>query len=247
MLLSVEKWALRVGLKINADKTEYLLSGDWSDLRNRKKEFSIKLSSGKVLKEVEDFKYLGSWLVSSMNDFKVRLASAWSAITKLNKIWRSNFLEDSTKINLFNTLIISIYLYNATTWTVNKTLANKIDSGYNKLLRYALNIRWKKGVKQPSNKEIYNKHKIKPISTILKHRRQKFIGHCFRSALPGPDSAPQPISDVLFLELKGTKKRGNRSNYRKIIYLESESPNLITMQNNMLDREKWRFLVSKLK
>ena len=51
MLLSVEKWALKVGLKINASKTEYLLSGDWSKL---------KLNSGTILNEVQDFKYLGS-------------------------------------------------------------------------------------------------------------------------------------------------------------------------------------------
>jgi len=236
MLLSVEKWALKVGLKINASKTEYLLSGDWSKLKSRKKCFTLKLNSGTILNEVQDFKYLGSWLVSSVNDFKIRLASAWSAIIKLNKIWRNPNLNDNTKLNLFNTLILSIYLYNATTWTVNKTLSKRIDSGYNKLLRYALNIRWKKGEHQLTNAEIYKKFKLQPISNILKFRRLTFTGHCFRS----PQSAPQPIADVLFLKLKGTKKRGNRSNFSKIIYAESKSTSFEELQNNMLNRELWK-------
>jgi hypothetical protein len=128
MLLSVENWTLKVGLRINASITENLPSGDWSKLKSQKNCFTLKLNSGTILNGVQDFKYRGSWLVSAVNDFKIRLASAWSAIIKLNKIWRNPNLNDSTKLVLFNTLILSLYLYNATTWTVNKTLSKRIDS-----------------------------------------------------------------------------------------------------------------------
>ena len=109
-------------------------------------------------------------------------------------------------------------------------------SGYNKLLPNALNIRWEKGEYQPTNAEIYKKFKLQPISNILKFRRLTFTGHCFRS----PQSAPQPIADVLFLKLKGTKKRGNTSNFSKIIYTESKPTSFEELQNNMLNRRLWK-------
>ena len=47
MLLSVEKWALTVGLIINSTKTVFLLSGKW-----RTSSIKIKLSFGYVLKKL---------------------------------------------------------------------------------------------------------------------------------------------------------------------------------------------------
>jgi hypothetical protein len=98
------------------------------------------LSSGLELKKVLDFKYLGTLLLSSMNDFKLRRAAVWSAIKRLNGIWKSTAISNHLKIRLFNCLVVSILLYNATTWTMNKTLTNALTGGYNRLLRHALNI-----------------------------------------------------------------------------------------------------------
>ena len=140
MLLSIETWAAKVGLKINHSKTEYMLVGNWEAERSTTAGTRITLNSGSVLKEVADFKYLGSWLLNSTKDFLVRKALAWSAITRLNRIWKSTVLHRKTKLNLFTALIESILLYNATTWTVNKTLTKRLDGAYNRLLRYALNI-----------------------------------------------------------------------------------------------------------
>ena len=92
---------------------------------------------------------------------------------------------------------------------MNKTLTKALSGGYNRLLRYALNIRWSPGVRQPTNAAIYEAHHLQPITTILRRRRLTFAGHCYRSF----ESAPQPVMDVLFLSLKGTRTRGNRSNY----------------------------------
>ena len=48
---------------------------------------TLHLASGLPLKQVKDFKYLGTWLLSSMNDFQTRRSAAWSAIKRLNRIW----------------------------------------------------------------------------------------------------------------------------------------------------------------
>jgi hypothetical protein len=144
MILSIELWALKVGLKINGPKTEFVVSGCVDLLAPSAAKFHL-LSSVLKLKKVLDFKYLGTWLLSSMNDFKLRRKAAWSAIKRLNGIWKSTAISNLLKIRLFNCLVVSILLYYATTWTMNKNLTKALTSGYNRLLRYALNIHWTLG------------------------------------------------------------------------------------------------------
>jgi len=244
MLSAVEEWALKIGLKINLSKTVFLLSGDWTNFNSKKSvklRVKLKLKSGNLLKEVQDFKYLGTWLMNSVNDFKVRKAAAWTAIRGLNRIWRSKLLDDKTKFNLFQSLIVSILLYNAVTWTVNKTLTRYLNSAYNKLLRYALDITYTPGTRLMTNEQMYVKHHITPITKVLQLRRLTFAGHCYRSY----QTAPQPISDVLFLQFQGTRKRGNRSNYRKILCLETGFDET-QLQNEMLNRDNWRKLIKNI-
>jgi hypothetical protein len=244
LLLSVEKWALKVGLKINVDKTVYLLVGNW----DKSLTINLQLSSGVKLQAVNDFKYLGSWLLNSTNDFKIRKGAAWSACKQLNRIWRSDYLDDKLKLNLFKALVESILLYNATTWTITKTLAKQLDGTYNKMLRYALNIVYKAGERLMTNEEIYSKHKIIPISRALQARRLKFAGHCHRSI----QSAYQPIQYLLLWDIKGSKKRGRRSNYRKILLQETgyvEEDNELgyeKLKKNMDNRKGWSKFVSQI-
>ena len=167
----------------------------------------------------------------------MRKAQAWNAIRRLHRIWKSKVLDRSIKINLFRALIESIFLYNATTWTINKSLSKKISGAYSKLLRYALNIHWTEKV---TNIEVFQD--IKPIYNQLLKRKLISIGHCWRS----PQSAPQPISDLLFWEAPGKKRRGgNRSNYRKIFIDEVGLPEE-DLKRRMEDRQEWRNYIKKI-
>ena len=123
---------------------------------------------------------------------------------------------------------------------MNKTLSKALTSGYNSLLRYSLNFRWSPGMRQPTNEAIYVANHLQPITTILRRRRLTFAGHCYQSF----ESAPQPVMDVLFLSLKGTRTRGNRSNYRKLLS-EKMLLDEASLQNAMLDRDYWRKITRK--
>ena len=63
MLSSIEKVALRVDLRINRLKTVVILVGRWDA-----GPVVINLASG-TIKQVDDFRYLGSCLRDSMKDF----------------------------------------------------------------------------------------------------------------------------------------------------------------------------------
>ena len=204
LLNRLEKEALKVGLRINQKKTEYILVGDWGSKRQK----NIKISSG-PLKRVEDYKYLGSWLLNSQTDFENRRDSAWIAIKKLYRVWKSNVIEREVKINLFLATIECIFLYNATTWTMTVALEKSLDGAYTKLLRYALNVSWMDHVK---NVDLYGR--LSRISVRLRARRLTFAGHCWRCA----QSAYQPIHDLLFWTIPdGIQKPGNYKTYIKVL------------------------------
>ena len=69
----IEEVAAEIGLRINADKTEYIS-------RNPKNKDGIKNIKGKIIKQVHDFKYLGSYVISTDHDVNVRIGQAWAAL-----------------------------------------------------------------------------------------------------------------------------------------------------------------------
>jgi hypothetical protein len=64
-----------------------MLVGKWPNKNNIK----IMLSSGNI-NLVDDYKYLGSWLINSKKDFEVRKVLAWKTCIKLKKIWKSDLI-----------------------------------------------------------------------------------------------------------------------------------------------------------
>ena len=79
MLTRVEKSAKRVGLSMYTGKSKYMSY-------NTNQQFEIKAIDGSNLKSVEDFKYLGAWIDSSAQDFKIRKALAWRTCYQMRNI-----------------------------------------------------------------------------------------------------------------------------------------------------------------
>jgi hypothetical protein len=132
MLTAIEVWALKVGHKINLKKTEFLLVGNWNE--------AVTLSG--AIAQVNDFKYLGSWLMNCQKDFEVRKTLAWEAATKLVRMWKQKRVSRQLKLKLFLACVETVLLYNATTRTMTKTLTKRSDGCYTRLLRYALGYKW---------------------------------------------------------------------------------------------------------
>ena len=171
------------------------------------------MSSG-AIKQVKDFKYLGSWLMDSAHDLEIRIALAWKACSRLNKVWHSKVLSKKVKVNLFLACIESTLLYNAVTWTMTNAMTKKLDGCYTKLLRYALGYKWSDHI---PNSELYGK--LPKVSKRLLERKLRFVGHCQRAV-------DQPISELLLWDhsklawSKCSKGAGARPNYAKRLLLE---------------------------
>ena len=87
LLISVEKECKHVGLGINARKTKFMSF-------NIIEDFHLVLDDNTIIKRAladagkQDFKYLGSWIDNTAQDIKVRKGQAWSALNKMNKMWK---------------------------------------------------------------------------------------------------------------------------------------------------------------
>ena len=102
----------------------------------------VKSLNGNVLKQVDDFKYLGSYISSIKKDFKIRKAQAWIAYNKLHTMQTSG-ISTKTKINLFKICVENILLYGSDTWTKLKQLEKRLDGIFTRLLIRVQNINWK--------------------------------------------------------------------------------------------------------
>ena len=109
-------------MKINADKTEtqFLGKGDSS--------FQIQIE-GQTLKQSENFIYLGG-NISSTNgcegDVTRRIGLARGIFQDLNKILVSKEISKATKIQVYESLVINILLYNSETWTLKEDQKDRL-------------------------------------------------------------------------------------------------------------------------
>ena len=75
----------------------------------------------------DDFKYLGSYVVSTEHEVKVRIGLAWAAFAKVKSIFRSLKVKLNFKIRLFKVACISIKLYGCESWILTKALIDKFE------------------------------------------------------------------------------------------------------------------------
>ncbi|KAI8486591.1 hypothetical protein Bbelb_355660 [Branchiostoma belcheri] len=225
LLQSLEKAATQVGLHCNESKTEFICTCPSNTT------FELKSLSGICIKQVVDFKYLGSHIMNSERDFTVRKALAWVACNKLDNIWHSN-ISNGLKVQVFRAIVEPILLYGAETWTLTTRLEKRLDGTYTKLLRKAQNINWKQ---HPTRKNIYGSLPL--VSLRLKHRRVKFAGHCHRAK-------EEVISSLLLWKPHG------KTHSRKLTYPATLTRDTGLQQQDlpaaMEDRTLWRRVVQEL-
>ena len=143
LLLRLEVAAEAVGLHVNSKKTEYMVYNQ--------PEGDLFTLEGNKLKQVEKFKYLCSWIQYSEKDMEIRIGQAWSALNKMEKVWKSN-LQNHLKVSFFRATVESVY--GAESWTLTGKMSDRLDGTYTRMLRAVLGVSWKE---HKTNKELYGK------------------------------------------------------------------------------------------
>ena len=126
---------------------------------------------------VEEFVYLGSLVHSSTQsspDISRRNAITRAAMQNLDKqIWRSR-ITIPTKLKLYNTCILPIFLYGTECWAVTKKDVLKMDPLD---LRKLLGIKWYHHVR---NNELRRTTGQPRLSAIVQAQRLSLFGHIAR-------------------------------------------------------------------
>ena len=193
------KIAAEIGLYINRKKTLCLYIHNNDLPPSETPHLTVGPDQGPIA-YTNDFKYLGSYIRSSLTDFKHRKALAWLAIKKLKHIWESPRLSSEIKTNLFRQLIVPILFYAGETWIQTKQLQTAINGTYGALLRYARNIKWPTIV---SNEVLYSTT-ARPLQILSKR-----ILTIMRKAYHGPE---QPLRYILAWRPKNKQRRGKTIN-----------------------------------
>ena len=222
LLTQVETECKKVGLQLNARKTEVMTY-------NLNEHDPVKTVSGTELKEVGDFKYLGSWVESTEKDIKIRKALAWKALNGMSNIWKSRMSRE-TKVRFFQATVESVLLYGSEAWTLTPALEKSLNGCYTRMLRAALNIRWTQHMR---NTELYRD--IDRVGDKVAARRMRMAGHCYRHK-------ELPASDLILWEpSQGTRRRGRRKRtYVDVLKLDAGVESVLELATCMLDRASWR-------
>jgi len=94
-----------------------------------------------------------------------------------NQIWRS-WLAISTKLKLYNTCILPIFLYGSYCWAISKTDACKIDALDQWCLRMLLGIKWYQSVRNDDVRRLTIQPKL---TAIIQSRRLTLFEHIMRT------------------------------------------------------------------
>ena len=136
------------------------------------------------------------------------------------------------KRSLFQAAVVSILLYECTTWTLTKRLKKKLDGNYTRMLRAISNKSWRQ---HPTRHQLYCH--LSPITKTIQVRRTRHAGHCWRSG-------DELISDVLLSTpptLMAEKKQDDQLEHTYIQQLcEDTGCSPEDLPEAMNDREKWR-------
>ena len=221
LLNDVETAASKVGLHLNAKKTEVMIFNQ--------PNMDILSQSGEKIKIVNDFKYLGSYVDDPEKDIKCRKAQAWSACNKLSKIWKSN-LSRNLKIRIFTATVESVLLYGCEAWTLTKTTEKMIDGCYTRLLRSALNVSWQDHV---PNEILYGT--LPKLSSKIRERRMRLAGHCVRH------NEEEASKFVPWNPTRGRSKRGKRkTTFIDTLLRDTGCENENEIRTAMMDRDGWK-------
>ena len=226
LLSEVERQCSRIGLGINAKKTKVMpINADEPVVR-------VTTLDGTPLEIVDDFNYLGAWIASTQQDIKVRRAKAWSALHRMDKVWRSPMTPD-TKRRLFVSTVESVLLYGSEAWTLTVADEKALDGLYTRMLRRALNASWEEHMR---NVDLYEK--LPRLTDKIRQRRMRMAGHSVRH----PELVASEL--VLWEPAHGSRNPGRRrATYIDSLKRDTGLNETTEVRTLMEDRQRWRMAI----
>jgi len=170
------------GLKVNADKTKYLVM---SRDQNAGQSHYIK-ENNCSFERVEDFKHLGTALMnqnSIQEEIKSRMKSGNACYNSVHNLLPSSLLSKNTKIKIYRIIMLPVAWYGYETWSLTMREECRLRVFENRVLRRIFGPKrdevtgeWRK----LNNKECNDLYCSANSLWVIKSRRMRWAGHVAR-------------------------------------------------------------------
>ncbi len=167
----------RLGLSVNIQKTEVICQ--WNNPPPlAEPQFRIR---GEILKNVPDFKYLGSFLSTTSNldiEIQHRIKQAAASFGRLrDRVFQNEDLTLNTKVTVYRAICLSSLLYGCEAWTLYRRHLKLLEALHIKCLQKILGITWRDRI--PHIDILQRTNSISVEATIAKHQL-RWLGHVIR-------------------------------------------------------------------
>ena len=177
---------------------------------------------------------LGSRLCSKA-DITHRCILANAAFEKFNKVWiERSHIAVQTKIRLYEALVTPVLLYNCNSWAAPDNILKKVDVCQRKHLRRILNTTYPHII---TNKDLYARCGVTPLTERVAKSRWKMLGHILRSDCNSPPQLALSFAVESMSTMRGRLGR-HQINIFKCILNDLNKRNIVL--NNLTDLTELR-------
>ena len=222
------------GLTISTQKTKVLVVGHDAEHQAANADIYVR---GDKLEVVSSFKYLGSIFTSDATidaEVRHRIAAASVAFVRLRKakVWSTHALSRYTKLQLFQSIVISVLLYGAETWTLLNKHCAALSVFLMRCLRHICGISLKDHV---SNTAILSMCQTCSVDAQLRSKRLRWYGHVCRMI----DCRLPKV--MLFGQVKGSHPPGRpRKIWNDIVLSDFQQLNILRPYRDAMNKPAWR-------
>lgn len=202
----------KFGMKINVDKTEVM------QIEKSKSEKPLRIEiDGRYLKQVDQYKYLGSKITADGRDveeIKTRLGMARNAFNNMERVLRDKGMGIELRLKLLRCYVWSVARYASETWTLTKSTCRKIEAFELWCYRKMQRIKWTEKI---TNKEVLQRLNMEEAALvkILSNKKEKYLRE-------------RAENDELFAKAVHGKILGKSSRGRKRMSLLNDSVSELT-------------------
>jgi len=173
LLDRLDRVSPKYSLLINVDKTKVIAS-DGIACRI--------LIQNELLEQVDTFPYFGSLVTEDREcttEFRTKINRGQAIGASLQKIWKSNSMPISTKIQLMKALLWPVSTYGCESWTLRKNEETRNDTFEMKGLRKILRVPWTANKK--INEWVLHKDGVnRKLLDTVKVRKLTYYGHTMK-------------------------------------------------------------------
>jgi len=177
MFVKLKNDLLKCGLIVNVHKTKYLKC---SRRQDQPKPINIE---DKEFEQVKSFKYLGSTVNADNTveeEIKERIALGNKAFFANKKMFQSKIISKMAKLKFYCSVIRPVVIYACETWTLKKTMTNRLVVFERKVLRKIFGPTIENGIWQIKTNQELDKIKHKNIINVIRAKTLGWLGRIER-------------------------------------------------------------------